>query len=60
MALNIALKFVDKRRQNNRYRSCFDSANQQIFVHLWGPIVLGPWNIWYNYDENYDKDNDDG
>ena len=38
MALTNALKFVDQRRQN------FDSANQQILVHLWWPIVMGPYN----------------
>ena len=44
MALTNALKFVDKRRPNTRYRSCFDSANQQISVRLWGPIVMGPYS----------------
>ena len=44
MVLTNALKFVDKRRQNTRYRSCFDSANK-IFVHLWRPIVTGPYTI---------------
>ena len=45
MARTNALKFVHWRRQNTLYRSCFDSANQQIIVHLWGPIVLGAHNI---------------
>ena len=44
MAFTNALKSIDERRQNTRYRSYFDSANQQMFVHLWGPIVMGPYN----------------
>ena len=27
------------------YRSCFDSANQQISVDVWGPIVMGSYII---------------
>ena len=40
----LTIKFVDLRLQNTRYRSCLDPANQQIFVHMWGPIVMGPYN----------------
>ena len=34
LIIGYKVEFVDQRCQNTRYRPCFDSANQQMFVHL--------------------------
>ena len=39
------VEFVDQHHQNTRYRQWFVSATRQIFVYLWGPILMGPYNI---------------
>ena len=31
--------------QNTSDSECFDAANQQIWVHLWGPGVMGVYHI---------------
>ena len=41
LSLTNELKFVDKRHQINS----LSLVNQQIFVHLWGTIMQGPYTI---------------
>ena len=45
LALTNARKFVDQQSQNTSDSECFDAANQQIWVHLWGPCVMGVYYI---------------
>ena len=45
MARTNARKFVDQQSQNTSDSECFDATNQQIWVHLWGPCVMGVYYI---------------
>ena len=43
--LTNARKFVDYQSQNTSDSECFDAAIQQIWVHLWGPCVMGLYYV---------------
>ena len=45
LALTNARKFVDTQSQNTSDSECFDAVNQQIWMHLWGPCVMGVYYI---------------
>ena len=45
LVLTNAQKFVDEQSQNMSDSECFDTANQQIWVHFWGPGMIGVYYI---------------
>ena len=47
LALTNTWKFVDKQSHimSDSDSECFDAANQQIWVHLWGPCKMGVYHI---------------
>ena len=45
LAFAKAWRFVDLQSQNASDNACFDHANQQIWVHIWGPVVTSVYHI---------------